>query len=191
MHTTKRSSRPFLVFFEEYEGGRKMNILITRAMPEDAKEILEYLKKIGGETDNLTFGSEGLPISEEAEKRYLEKLAGSTNSIMYVAKKDRKIVGSASFNGMPGERMKHRGEFAVSVLQCEWGQGIGSMLLEAIIDFARNVAHAEIISLEVRSDNTRAIKLYEKYGFEKIGCFKGFFKIDGEYVDFDLMNLYL
>ena len=41
-----------------------MNILITKAMPEDAKEILEYLKKIGGETDNLTFGSEGLLISE-------------------------------------------------------------------------------------------------------------------------------
>ena len=87
--------------------------------------------------------------------------------------------------------MKHRGEFAVSVLKCEWGQGIGSMLLEAIIDFAKNIAHAEIISLEVRSDNERAIKLYEKYGFEKIGCFKGFFKIDGEYVDFELMNLYL
>jgi len=168
-----------------------MNILITKAMPEDAKEILEYLKKIGGETDNLTFGSEGLPISEETEKSYLEKLAVSTTSVMYVAKKDGKIVGNASFNGMPGERIKHRGEVAVSVLKCEWGQGIGSMLLEAIIDFAKNVARAEIISLEVRSDNERAIKLYKKYGFEKIGCFKGFFKIDGEYVDFDLMNLYL
>ena len=168
-----------------------MNIIITKAIPEDAKEILEYLKKIGGETDNLTFGSEGLPISEEAEKSYLENLVGSTTSVMYVAKKDGKIVGNASFNGKPGERMKHRGEFAVSVLKCEWGQGIGSMLLEAIIDFAKNIAHAEIISLEVRSDNERAIKLYEKYGFEKIGCFKGFFKIDGEYVDFELMNLYL
>ena len=39
-----------------------MNILITKAMPEDAKKLLEYLKKIGGETDNLTFGSEGLLI---------------------------------------------------------------------------------------------------------------------------------
>ena len=52
-------------------------------------------------------------------------------------------------------------------------------------------AGAEIISLEVRSDNTRAIKLYEKFGFEKISVFKEFFKIKGELVDFDLMNLYL
>ena len=33
--------------------------------------------------------------------------------------------------------------------------------------------------------------LYEKYGFENIGTFKGFFKIHGEYVDCELMNLYL
>ena len=76
-------------------------------------------------------------------------------------------------------------------LKEEWGNGIGSKLMLFVIDFAKDVAHAEIVSLEVRSDNERAIKLYEKYGFEKIGTFKGFFKIDGEKVDFDLMNLYL
>ncbi len=53
------------------------------------------------------------------------------------------------------------------------------------------MAYTEILSLEVRSDNVRAIRLYEKYGFQKIGQFKGFFKINGEYVDFDLMNLEL
>ena len=110
---------------------------------------------------------------------------------MFVAKKNGEIVGNASFNGLTRARMKHRGEFAVSVIRSEWGHGIGSMLLEAVIDFAKTKAHAEIISLEVRSDNVRAIKLYEKFGFKKIGQFKGFFKIDGEYVDFDLMNLYL
>ena len=168
-----------------------MNILIIKAVPEDAEELLVYLRKVGGETDNLTFGGEGLPFSVEDEESYLRMLAESTTSVMYVAKKDGKIVGNASFNGMTGERMKHRGEFAVSVLKSEWGQGIGSMLLETVINFAKNTAGAEIISLEVRSDNERAVKLYEKYGFERIGHYKGFFKIDGEYVDFDLMNLYL
>ena len=36
-----------------------MSIIIERARPKDAAEILEYLKKIGGETDNLSFGKEG------------------------------------------------------------------------------------------------------------------------------------
>ena len=52
---------------------------------------------------------------------------------------------------------------------------IGTRLMEQLIMFSK-AAGAEIISLEVRSDNTRAIKLYEKFGFEKISVFKEFFK---------------
>ena len=33
---------------------------IERARPEDAAALLEYLKIIGGETDNLSFGPEGV-----------------------------------------------------------------------------------------------------------------------------------
>lgn len=38
-----------------------MSITITKAIPEDAEELLELLKIIGGETDNLTFGLKGFP----------------------------------------------------------------------------------------------------------------------------------
>ena len=167
-----------------------MRISITKAMPEDAGALLQFLKTVGSETDNLTFGAEGLPVSVEDEEKYLDSLDSDTN-IMLLAKKDGEILGCASFNGMVRERMKHRGSIAVSVKKSHWGQGIGSMLLQAVIDFARQTAKAQIISLEVRSDNLRAIKLYEKYGFKKIGHFKGFFIIDGVDVDCDLMNLYL
>ena len=47
------------------------------------------------------------------------------------------------------------------------------------------------MNLEVRSDNARAIHLYEKYGFRKLCTFPAFFKIRGEAVDYDLMNLTL
>lgn len=168
-----------------------MNITIEKAQRKDAIELLECLKIMGGESDNLTFGSEGLIISVEEEEEYIESLLDSNNSVMLIAKKEEKIIGTASFNGFTRERMKHRGEIAVSVLKSEWGNGIGKMLMEAVIKFAKERAKAEIISLEVRSDNERAIRLYERFGFVKIGEYKGFFKINGKYVDFDLMNLYL
>ena len=69
-----------------------------------------------------------------------------------------------------------------------WGQGIGSALLQKIIDYAKEHT-IELINLEVRSDNIRAIHVYEKYGFRKIGTSPAYFKIDGEYYDFDLMVL--
>lgn len=39
---------------------------IVRAQAGDAAALLEYLKIIGGETDNLSFGPEGVPLDEEA-----------------------------------------------------------------------------------------------------------------------------
>lgn len=168
-----------------------MNFTIEKAKVSDAKDALEYLKKVGGETDNLTFGAEGLPYSVEDEEKYIGSLQQSKNSVMFFAKCDGKIIGDGSFSSVERERIKHRGELSVSVLKEYWGCGVGSRLMEAVIDFAKNVAGCEIIHLQVRSDNKRAIKLYEKYGFEKIGQFKGYLKIDGEYIDCDFMNLYI
>jgi RimJ/RimL family protein N-acetyltransferase len=45
--------------------------------------------------------------------------------------------------------------------------------------------------LEVRSDNQKAIHLYEKMGFKKWGTYERFFKIEKQYCDAEYMNLYL
>lgn len=113
---------------------------LTRALrPEEAAALLDYLKIVGGETDNLSFGAEGVPLGLEAEQDYLRAQCGSSDNAQYFAKE----------NGF------------------------------------------EQLNLEVRSSNARAIHLYEKYGFRKLCTFPRFFKINGEYIDFDLMNLEL
>lgn len=152
--------------------------------------MLCYLKTVGAESDNLTFGSEGLPVSVEDEASFIADINKSENSVMIIALDGSEVVGLASLNGNSRERMKHRASLAISVRKSHWGQGVGSMMMEYLTDFAKG-AGIEIISLEVRQDNERAIALYKKFGFEKISEFKGFFKIDGEYIDFDLMNLYV
>lgn len=166
-----------------------MSIIIQRAAREDAAAILEYLKKIGGETDNLSFGAEGLSFSVEQEEGYLAQIENSRDDIMLIAKDADKIVGSVSLARLP-RRMNHRGDLSVSVLKDYWNKGIGGRLLAEIIDFARKNSF-EIIDLQVRSDNSAAIHLYEKYGFEKIGAHPAFFTIDAEKISFDYMILKL
>ena len=63
--------------------------------------------------------------------------------------------------------------------------------MQKIITFAKESAGAEVISLEVKSDNMRAIALYERFGFERLGTYKKFFKVGDRYFDAELMNLYL
>ena len=163
--------------------------VIERARPEEAAALLDYLKIVGGETDNLSFGAEGVPLGLEAEQDYLRAQCGSSDNAQYFAKADGEIIGTASLN-RNHNRMSHRGVFGISLKKAWWGSGAASALMEAILDFAKENGF-EQLNLEVRSSNARAIHLYEKYGFRKLCTFPHFFKINGEYIDFDLMNLEL
>lgn len=168
-----------------------MDYIIEIATAEDAEGIVNLRKVCGMETDNLTYGKEGPHLSVEQQRRNIERILNSEKDVFYVAKMDGEIVGSADYFTFPKERMAHRGEFGICVRKSAWGQGIGHALMSKILDFAKNTAQAEIISLEVRTDNTRAIKLYQDFGFRKLCTFEGFFKIDGKLVDFDIMQLKL
>ena len=163
--------------------------VIERARPEEAAALLDYLKIIGGETDNLSFGAEGVPLSLEAEQDYLRSQYGSADNAQYFAKVGGEIIGTASLNRR-SNRMSHRGVFGISLKKAWWGCGAAPALMDTILAFARENGF-EQLNLEVRSSNARAIHLYEKYGFRKLCTFPHFFKINGEYIDFDLMNLEL
>ena len=163
--------------------------VIERARPEDAAALLEYLKLVGGETDNLSFGPEGVPFSVREEEEYLRRQSGSADNAQYLAWADGEIIGTSSLNRLP-RRMSHRGEFGISVRRSWWGSGAAPALMEKILDFAGENGF-EPIGLDVRSDNARAIRLYEKFGFRKLYTCPAFFKIGEQYVDFDRMNLTL
>lgn len=162
------------------------NIIIKEAKPEDAAKLIEYTKLVGAQTDNLSFGKEGAGDTHEVEE-FIKRINSDSKSVMYFAWKNDDIVGCANISGMK-RRMSHRANFAISVTKSEWGSGIGSALLEKCISFAKD-NEIEIINLDTRSDNIRAISLYKKFGFVKIGRMPAFSKINGEYIDADLMYL--
>ncbi len=164
-----------------------MDISIRKAKSTDAVNLLNYLKQVGSETDNLTFGKEGVSFSPEEEADYIKNIENSNDSVLLVAEINNEIVGTASLNRLPS-RMSHRGDFGVSVLKQYWNNGIGSQLISEILNFAKT-NNFEVIELQVRSDNLSAIHLYKKYGFIKIGEHSSFFKIKNKYLSFDYMIL--
>ena len=166
------------------------DLTIREAQPQDAPFLLEYLKQVGGESDNLLFGAEGLPAQEDDERAFLERLLHARKSVYLLALRGETIVGQCSLICQEDRpRIAHWGSLGVTVRKPYWHQGIGAQLLARVIDFARNTAQLELIELEVRSDNTRAIRLYERYGFRKLCTFPAFFRMGGRDIDFDLMVL--
>ena len=66
----------------------------------------------------------------------------------------------------------------IAVRQSCWGQGIGSALLGALLDAARERGRTEVF-LEVRADNPRAHGLYRRRGFADIGLRRGYYQPSG------------
>ena len=54
------------------------------------------------------------------------------------------------------------------------GRGIGRLLLDKVAQMARDKGMAHIL-LEVQPSNVRAIRLYERFGFEQIGLRKAYY----------------
>lgn len=160
---------------------------IREASAEDAEQIIAYTKIVGGESENLSFGEDGLPITMEQEADFLRQVHEDKTSIHLIACEEDEIIGNASLSGMP-RRMAHRAEVGLSVKRKYWNKGVGSALMKELIRYAKENG-IEILNLEVRSDNISAIHVYEKFGFKHIGTSPAYFKIDDTYVDFTLMYL--
>jgi RimJ/RimL family protein N-acetyltransferase len=140
-------------------------VLIRRAEPDDAGALLAYLGRVGGETINLTFGAEGPGLTEAEEREYLTRVAASDNSLAIVATVGDEIVGSLTFDGGRRTRLRHVGEFGISVAQAYAGQGIGKALIEYMLAWAERGGVVRKINLKVRVDNAPAIGLYERMGW--------------------------
>ena len=153
--------------------------------------MIEYLNTVGGESDNLLFGANGFHISVEAEEKLIEDLTDSKVSALLIGKIENEIVCVGSIMTSPRERICHQADLAISVKKKYWGLGIGTILMQAMIDFSKKNRKTEILHLGVKADNLTALSLYRKMGFNEIGRHKNFFKINGKYYDEILMDLHL
>ncbi|MBD0745564.1 ribosomal-protein-alanine N-acetyltransferase RimI [Streptomyces sp. CBMA152] len=63
----------------------------------------------------------------------------------------------------------------IAAARDQWGTGLGARLLTDLLKHATAFECDEVL-LEVRVDNTRAQKLYERFGFEPIGFRRGYYQ---------------
>ena len=143
--------------------------VLRHAEPADAEAFLVYFHTAHGETDYLTtYPDESMHSAEEMAEKFAAKVYSPTD-IEICAFVDGVLVGSAG-NAIVSKRgkVRHRAEFGISIVREFWNLGIGSALTRASIDCARQAGFAQL-ELDVVADNTRAIALYEKYGFKEYG----------------------
>ena len=165
------------------------NITIRKAKIEDAQAILQYLDQIGKESDNLTFGEEGIGYTLEDEEKMIQGFEENLNSTRYIAIDSNQVVSVGNLSASKRERTKHVSVLGISVLKSHWNMGIGKQMMNTLIEFAKQAPDTKAIHLEVRSDNLGAIHLYESVGFKKNSTIPEMMHIQDNYYDIDLMIL--
>jgi len=166
-------------------------VIIKEATKEDAQHMIDFYNVVGGETDFLSFGKDEFNHEVEAYKKFLESTRLEQNSVILLAIIDDKIISIASINSSQKIRIKHVGTLGIVISEQFIGQGLGRKMMEQLIQWATSNGVTNKISLVTREDNSTAIELYEKLGFEKEGHILKDTLIDGVYYNTLVMGLLL
>ena len=162
-------------------------LIIESARIDEAKEIIIFVKAVDNETNYLMRETGEFNISIKEEKEFIRDKEKSYNSIFLTAKVKGKIVGTIGFSGNSLKRYRHKGQFSIAILKDYWNYGIGSKMLSVMLDWADKNEFKKI-TLEVDDINEKAIKLYQKFGFEIEGKLKNDKYLgNGEYRDSFIM----
>jgi len=189
----RRKPSPFFmggIIVQHVLGNGKV-LAIEVGQKKDAAEMVAYMNRVGGESDNLTFGENGSRHTVAAEEVYLENAEKQPNSVVLLGRIEGELTSVGTLTGSLRERMLHNADLGVTVRKAYWRMGVGEHMMAALIQYAEDTGVLRTIHLQVRADNLGAIALYEKMGFVSIGRHRDDMCVDGLYFDTLLMDLYL
>ena len=151
---------------------------------KEAGALLEHIRKTSAETHFMSRYPEEISLTQEEEEQFLENILQDADNFMISAFMDGELVGNVSVHCIQDLlKYRHRAGMGISVCKKVWNMGLGTVLVKEALSVAAKTSF-EQIELGVFSDNRRALHLYEKVGFQKVGRIPGAFKLkDGTYCD--------
>lgn len=173
----------------ELKDGRKL--LIRKLTTDDAAACIEYGKITGAETEFLLIDETGFGDDVEKEVEWIERMNSNPDSLQLAGFIDGELAGISGLQAGGAKRLAHNAEVGITVKREFWHLGVGTAMINALIEFARENTNIKIINLHVFADNERAINLYKKLGFVETGRRKNRFCVNGRYVDEIAMDLHL
>lgn len=171
------ADEPARAFPRSPRGPLPDDFVIREARPDDAPGFTAIL------TDPaVTWGTLQTPFTTVASWRKRLTANDPARNASFVATAGGEVVASCGLHGATSPRRQHVWVLGMSVRGDFQGRGVGARLMEHLMREAevRKIARVE---LDVFADNTRAIALYEKFGFVHEGRKRLEAWRDGAYAD--------
>ena len=136
----------------------------AQAFPLEEREGIEVLQgSLELAEEIATFQSQVFETPLNVALKYAREAVSSAFSLLYILKKDHRVVASVSVDTDFGTNYF----FGLAVDQDFQGQGLGSYLLLASMQDL-NKLNGQEFQIVVEKQNTRALKLYKKLGFKEM-----------------------
>jgi len=167
------------------------SILLRHVEVSDALKVIEFVH-------GFVYDEEFVPLSEgefnptiPEEEQILSNYIERPNSLFLVAEFEGKLVGNINVDGNQRQILRHTAVFGMGMHK-EWQScGLGTAILNAAVNWAKNDSDLEILFLQVYAENEAGLALYRKMGFVEHGRIPNFFKQNGRYHDEISMHLVL
>ncbi|MBV8034807.1 GNAT family N-acetyltransferase [Roseateles sp.] len=158
-----------------------MSLTLRRARPDDAAALAAQLSDPDVFPDLLQLPHANV---EAWQQRLAAPAVAGSPELLLVAERDGQLLGNAGLHPAGVQlRRRHVMMLGIAVAPDARGRGVGGALMAALLDYADNWAQALRIELTVYHDNQRAIRLYERHGFEHEGRLKAYALRNGVYED--------
>ncbi|HET6352614.1 MAG TPA: GNAT family N-acetyltransferase [Coriobacteriia bacterium] len=155
-------------------------MIVRPATIDDAPALCGYAARLFSE-DLPGIFRRSVPTLDE-EVAFIQQRIGPANSTLLVALEDGVPVGLADLLGSTLEEERHAGTFGISVDRDWRGRGVGTALIEALVEWAaaNGITRIQAFAWET---NPRALELYERLGFVREGVCRRAVVRDGVPVD--------
>jgi RimJ/RimL family protein N-acetyltransferase len=161
-----------------------MNLFIREARVEDSETILSYTRKLlAEEGHNAPFAPGEFSRSIQKQAEMQKSFEVEKNSVQLLAFKGDTMVGEINCQGMDQIPLNHVTILSMSVDSQYRSCGIGTRLMQAVINWVKENDQIKRVELYTFATNTIAHRLYRKFGFRQEGIRKKFVKIEGRYID--------
>lgn len=156
-----------------------MNVTVNQYIAEDIKKVINVWNQVV--EDGEAFPQMEL-LTEESGKEFFAK-----QDYVGVAKCENEVVGLYILHPNNVGRCGHQANASYAVSRTCRGKKIGEKLVRHSMEQAKQLGYRLLIFNAVVKGNDRAIHLYNKLGFHKIGEVpNGFMRKNGEYRDINL-----
>ena len=134
----------------------------------DAAALIGHLRQIVSKTEFLLRYPEECDWTEAQERELLSENNADDMRLMLVCEVDGEIAGMCGLSLYRQIKFRHRASLDIGLQKQFWGLGIGTAMLEALIEAARERGVMQL-ELEYIEGNQRGRALYDKAGFTEVG----------------------